>query len=131
MNFISQDLGDDKKYIENNSHTYLNPIFWEMKHEREKILDLLFELENNVVHANSIFITNMSEYYVRRNYMNRAIGDCETIIQECQYIVDRFGLKISKYLQIAKWIEEQRKSIANWKKSDNQKKMKLKEKEDE
>ena len=46
---------------------------WLIDKERNYFLDILRDLIQNICNANTIRITNKEEYYLRRNYQNKAI----------------------------------------------------------
>ncbi len=92
---------------------------WLLEKERNYFMDILRDLIKNLVHANSIYPVNMNEYYVRRNYQNKAIGNCEDLLQEMQYIIALFPVNVEKYMPYVETIEREIALVKGWRKSDN------------
>lgn len=55
--------------------------YWLYQKYRDLIFDSMQSIVNNITFAYSIYITNESEYYKRRNHFNSAIGSCESLLQ--------------------------------------------------
>ena len=87
--------------------------------ERIYFMDILRSLFKNIVKANSIYPVNMNEYYERRNYQNSAIGDCEDLLQEMQYILTIMPVNAEKYMKYVEMIEKEIALLKGWRKSDN------------
>lgn len=76
---------------------------WLIDKMRNNILNLCYLMIMNITAANSIYPTNESEYYDRRNYQNHAIGNCEQLLHEINKICDEYGIFINhKKTQIVK-----------------------------
>lgn len=73
----------------------------------------------NITAANSIYPTNESEYYDRRNYQNHAIGNCEQLLQEMQYIISVIPVDVNKFMPYTKMIVKEIQLLKGWRKSDN------------
>ena len=59
---------------------------WLISHFRENIITILAELTQSIISANTIYVTNESEYNERRSYQTAAICNCENLLQELQYV---------------------------------------------
>ncbi len=92
---------------------------WLLDKERIYFMDILRSLFKNIVKANSIYPVNMNEYYERRNYQNSAIGDCEDLLQEMQYILTIMPVNAEKYMKYVEMIEKEIALLKGWRKSDN------------
>lgn len=99
---------------------------WLIDKMRNNILNLCYCLVMNITQANTIYPTNESEYYDRRNYQNHAIGNCEQLLQEMQYIISILPTDVNKYLPYVSMIDEEIKLLRGWRKSDNRILRKLK-----
>lgn len=95
-------------------------------HEAKKRIDEYASmLTSNVRAANTIYPTNMDEYYTRRGYQNAAIINCEQIIKELQHIVDVFEVDINMYDRYIQAIDREIGLIKHWRQRDNQIKSRL------
>lgn len=129
-NFTEEDravfnaLGE--KYGFNKTLTALYPE-WLVEHFRENIIKLLSELIQNITSANTIFVTNESEYAERRNYQNKAICSCECLLQEMQYIISILcvNVDINKYTRYTELVEKEIALLRAWRKADNKIKKQL------
>ena len=92
---------------------------WLIDKERDYFLDILRDLIKNICNANTIRITNKEEYYLRRNYQNKAICDCENLLQEMQYIIYICHPNAEKYMKYVDMIENEIALLKGWRKSDN------------
>ena len=92
---------------------------WFIDKERDYILDILRELLKNIAIANSIHITNIEEYYLRRNYQDLAICNCEDLFQEMQYVIFVCHPDVEKYMKYVDVIEREIYLLKGWRKSDN------------
>ena len=92
---------------------------WLIDKERDYFMDILRDLIQNICNANTIRITNIEEYYLRRNYQNKAICDCENLLQEMQYIIYVCHPNVEKYMKYVDIIEKEIALLKGWRKSDN------------
>lgn len=92
---------------------------WLIDKMRNNILNLCYLMIMNITAANSIYPTNESEYYDRRNYQNHAIGNCEQLLQEMQYIISIIPVDANKFMPYAKMIVKEIQLLKGWRKSDN------------
>ena len=101
---------------------------WLIDKMRNNILNLLHSLVMNITQANTIYPTCEEEYYDRRKYQNHAIGNCEQLLQEMQYIISIIPVNANKYLTYVDMIDEEIKLLKGWRKSDNKIIKRIKEK---
>ena len=104
---------------------------WLIEKERLYFLDILRDMMKNIVKANSIYPVSMAEYCERRNYQNNAIGACEDLLQEMQYILTIVPVDAEKYMPYVEMIEREIALLKGWRKSDNKIASRLKKKEKE
>lgn len=84
-----------------------------------RIDQLASMLTSNVRAANSIYPTSMYEYEQRRDYQNRAIVNCEQIVNELQQVVEVFEVDINLYGRYIKAIDREIGLIKKWRQRDN------------
>lgn len=132
--FIAEFNEEDKKVFEDLAERYdfkhtMKAIYpeWLINHFRENIIKLLFDLVNNITSANTIFVTNESEYTERRNFQTRAICNCESLLQEMQYVISLLcsNIDINKYTRYTDMIEKEIGLLRAWRKADNKIKKRL------
>lgn len=70
-----------------------------------------------------------SEFYDRRNFQNHAIGNCEQLLQEMQYIISIIPVDAQKYIRYVEMIEKEIALLKGWRKSDNKILKKIRENE--
>ena len=92
---------------------------WLIETFRNNILNILHELIMNITAANTIYPIYESELFERRNFQNRAIGNCEQLLQEMQYIIMVVPVKAQKYMKYVELIEKEIALLKGWRKSDN------------
>lgn len=102
---------------------------WIIDNMRTNILNLCHSMIMNITQANTIYPTNEMEYYDRRNYQNHAIGNCEQLLQEMQYIISIIPVDANKYLPYVKMITKEIQLLKGWRKSDNRILKNIQEKE--
>lgn len=94
---------------------------------RKTILDLVREAFACLEMANSIYITNMTEYEERRLWQDRAIGYYNRLKAEFEFITRCMPHKVNlnKYIRMVDMINGELSLISRWRKSDNKIKAKL------
>ena len=105
-------------------YNYSQPILekypnWLIDYFRTNILNELHSLMKNIVSANTIYITNIAEYYRRRHYQTESIMNCENLLQELQFIVNVLPCDINKFTPYVEQIEFEIKLLKGWRKSNN------------
>ena len=92
---------------------------WLISNFRNIILHEVRMLVRDIIQANTIYPMSESEYYDRRRYQTAAIGCCEQIIQEMQYVIETVDVDANKYLPYVDMLEHEIALIKAWRKSDN------------
>lgn len=92
---------------------------WLIEYFRNSILEILKNLILNITAANTIYPTFESEYYERRNLQNKAIYNCEQLLQEMQFIISIMPTNVNKYMRYVKMTENEIALLKGWRKSDN------------
>ena len=109
---IAEKYGFKQPVIERYPH-------WLIDHFRETILGLLRDLMQNITGANTIYAINEREYLERRSLQNRAIINCEQLLQEMQYVIHVIPCDIEKFMPYVEMIEKEIALLKGWRKSDN------------
>lgn len=135
MKVVMEDFGDDKSVIvtkDENGNEVLkrNKDFWMYQEVRNRIYKYLADFIANLTAANTIYITNQSEYGQRRKYMTEAISNLQQTKQELMYAIKILPISAKKYLQWNDEMDLEIEHIKNWRKSDNKVLNKLKGKDD-
>jgi hypothetical protein len=91
---------------------------WLIDDARKRILQEVRFLVRNIIQANSIYPTNESEFNDRRRYQTAAIGNCEQLIQELQFIADVIDVDLNKFMPYVDLIDREVALLKAWRKSD-------------
>ena len=102
---------------------------WLIDKMRTNMMNLCYNLIMNITQANTIYPVCESEFYDRRNFQNHAIGNCEQLLQEMQYIISIIPVDAQKYMRYVEMIEKEIALLKGWRKSDNKILKKIKENE--
>ena len=102
---------------------------WLIDKMRNNIMNILHNMIMNITQANTIYPVCESEFYDRRNFQNHAIGNCEQLLQEMQYIISIIPVDAQKYIQYVEMIEKEIALLKGWRKSDNKILKKIRENE--
>ena len=116
--FINTETGKEYTVIEEYPD-------WLIIHFRQNILLILRNLVHHITAANTIYPVNLAEVQARRLYQDKAIINCEQLLQEFQYCADIFPVKLSKFMPFIDSIELEIKLLKGWRKSTNQFEKKL------
>lgn len=92
---------------------------WLINGWRSEILMILNNLGIEINCANSVYVTNMFEYYNRRNHWNNAIGYCLSLMDKLHEIISCIRVSIGAYEVVFDMIEKEIKLIKGIRKSDN------------
>ena len=97
---------------------------WLIDKFRESIMDILRDLAMNIRAANDIYPgeqypANMREYEQRRLYQDKAIGNCNQLCEELQYVMSVIPVDAQKYMPYIGIIEKEMALLKGWRKSDN------------
>lgn len=92
---------------------------WFIEYERKCIVDCIRMVQRYMYLANDIMPQYKKELEQRRTYQDIAIGYCDDLKQELQYIIETLPVDINKYTGIVKMIDREISLIKGWRKSDN------------
>ena len=92
---------------------------WLISDMRVRVMSEVRFLIRNIIQANTLYPTTMDEWTERRKYQSQAIGCCEQILQELQYILTVIDINVNKYLPYVDLIEKEIALLRAWRKSDN------------
>lgn len=98
---------------------------WLVAKLRDGLFDIMSDMMLSITRAYTIFVTNASEGMERRNYINRAIGDCEALLKQMELAVHVINVDLNKYMPIVEKIEYEIMLLKGWRKSGNEKLRKL------
>ena len=91
--------------------------YWLVFRFRDEMMDLLKQLIDNITDANSIYPINLHELEVRRDYQTAAIGACEKMLQELQYIIEVLPADANKLLRYVDMIDKEVALLKGWRKA--------------
>lgn len=91
--------------------------YWLVYRFRDEMMDLLKQLIDNITDANSIYPINLHELEVRRDYQTAAIGACEKMLQELQYIIEVLPVDANKLLRYVDMIDKEVALLKGWRKA--------------
>lgn len=117
------------KSVAKNKERYEAFIEWFIPDEQKSILNLCRNMIHEIFLANEICPQHLCECDERRLHQDLAIGYCENLIQELQYVITTLHVNIEKYETITKMIVHEQNLIKGWRKSDNKVRKKILEKE--
>lgn len=117
------------KCVAKNRERYEAFSEWFIPDEQKVILNLCRNMIHEIFLANEIFPQYICECDERRIHQDLALGYCENLIQELQYIITTLPVNIEKYETITNMIIHEQDLIKGWRKSDNKIRKKILEKE--
>ena len=92
---------------------------WLINDFRNTIIIILRNLRMNIRMGNSIYVTTKAEFDERRNCWNRAIGSCQQLLEEMQFVIETLPVDAEKYMRYVGMIEKEIKLLKGVRKSDN------------
>lgn len=92
---------------------------WFIPDEQKAIIQITRDMVHEIFLANEICPQFISECDERRIHQDLALGYCENLIQELQYIITTLPVNIEKYENITNMIMQEQALIKGWRKSDN------------
>lgn len=117
---------EDKKIFEDLSEKYGIESYdidkypdWIINSWRNEILAILSNISIEIQCANAIYITNIQEYYNRRNHWNNAIGFCMALMGKLHEIIACIRVKVKSYEHIFELLNEEIRLLKAVRKSDN------------
>lgn len=117
------DEADKEKFLEIADKYDISSIVdeypsWLIQDMRNRLQQELRFLIRNIIQANSIYPVYMFEFEDRRRYQTAAIGNCEQILQEMQYIIYVLDVNVNKFLPFVDMIEKEIALLKAWRRSD-------------
>ena len=94
---------------------------WIIDTLRTSLWDITRDMLLNITRAYSIWPTNISEAYARRNHINSAIADCESMMKELELAIDVLPIDAEKYMHYVDEIEREIELLKDRRKKDNKK----------
>lgn len=99
---------------------------WIIEKERDKIMQILSDMIQNIVFANTIKIVDETTYQDRRYHQYCAIACCENLMQEFRYVLDIFPVQASKFEPFIKMAVREANLLRGWHENDKEVFKKLK-----
>lgn len=124
-NWLLRDFGiRDKVYKFKNDDEVEKTLYaeypkWFIEHTRNTTLTILTNLMMNITAANAIYPINMMEVDLRRGIQDKAIANCEQLLQELFYCADIMPLQISKLEPYVEIIDKEIALLKGWRKTTN------------
>ena len=94
---------------------------WIIEHFRTSMLSILRDMHISITRAYSIWAVNKVEADERRLCQDRAIADCESLLQELQLVIDILPVDAEKYMRYVDMVEKEISLLKGWRKADNKK----------
>ncbi len=116
------------KSIQKQQERYKEFIEWFIPDEQKEILRIMRSMIHEIFLANEIHPQFICECDERRIHQDLALGYCENLIQELQYIINTLPVNVEKYEEITKMIMHEQVLLKGWRKSDNKLRKSIEEK---
>ena len=112
-----------KKYGINVNKEYVSEFpEWYSSSEKKAFNGLCQSLIFDITHANSIYVTNMSEYEERRMYQTKAICTCYCLCAEIACIKNIFNIDLKLVNNLIALISDEIELLRAWRHSDKKNK---------
>jgi len=92
---------------------------WLINGWRNEIMMILNNIGIEIECANAIYITNLDEYYLRRNHWDNAIGYIYALKDKLHEVIDCIQVRVNAYEAVFKLIRDEIKLLKSVRKSDN------------
>lgn len=92
---------------------------WLIDGWRTEIMMILNNIGIEIECANAIYITNLDEYYLRRNHWDNAIGYVYALKDKLHEVIDCIKVRVNAYKEVFKLIGDEIKLLKSVRKSDN------------
>lgn len=97
---------------------------WWIERRRITIDGYLAKLAAYIAAANKLYCTGVPEYWLRREWQDRAIACVNDLKEELQHVIDvlhvKIGVDVEKYIPIVAACEREIALLGGWRKSDYQ-----------
>ena len=101
---------------------------WFINTERKIIMNIMWQMMNSIIAANSIYAETMAEADLRRCKQDKAIISIHHLYCELQYIQKIFPQNLNYFAPLLEKLEREDKLLKGWRQSDNKARKKLAEK---
>lgn len=91
---------------------------WIIQKCKINLIDEINSLCRNLTHANSIYPQNEKELTQRRLYINVAIGCCESLISQIEFISDIFPVNLNSLQMLCEEIKHEEVMLKSLRKTD-------------
>lgn len=99
----------------------LFPAWW-ICERRRSIDGKLADLNTNIVSANKLYCISSREYWIRREYQDKAVANALSLLDELKSVIDtlhrNIGVDVEKYMPITDACELVLKLLRAWRQSD-------------
>lgn len=92
---------------------------WMVEDNRRNIQRLLSSMMRHITLAYTTWATTKAEADLRRTAQDKAIADCESLLQEMDFIVSLFPVKAEKLIRYVEIVQREIALLKGWRKSDN------------
>lgn len=92
---------------------------WIIDKFRDSIWSIMRDMLINITRAYTVWPTNNMEAQTRREHMDIAIADCESLLKELELAVDVLPIDADKYMPYVEQISREISLLKGWRKSDN------------
>ena len=92
---------------------------WLINRYRDRILDILAAMKQNIRDANEVYPYYESEFYERRKYQDDAIRECGELYDIFTLCKETLPIDIERYERFVQKIEREATLLKGWRKSDN------------
>ncbi len=118
-----------EKSVQKNIERYNAFVEWFVPDEQKSILNIVRSMIHEIFLANEIHPQYLFECDERRIHQDLALGYCENLIQELQYVITTLHVDVEKYEDITNMLKQEQALIKGWRKSDNTARKKIAGKE--
>jgi hypothetical protein len=92
---------------------------WLIEMYRDRILNTLASIKQNIRDANEVYPYYESEFFERRKYQDDAIRECGELYDIFTLCKETLPVDADKYERFVKYIEKEATLLKGWRKSDN------------
>lgn len=107
---------NERKRIQERTYEYFK---FQIKHSTNRVIEFASGISQHLRIANTIFPTYMSEFEERRLEMDRAMGCCNALQDELQYVGECLYADLNKYTNLVLEIQKEFNMIKSLRQSDN------------
>lgn len=108
-----------EKSISKQIERYETFVEWFIPDEQKAIIQIVRDMIHEIFLANEIHPQLLCECDERRIHQDLALGHCENLIQELQYVIMTLPVNVEKYENITNMIMHEQALIKGWRKADN------------